>query len=612
MPTVTLRPNSLLQATGGVAGSENPVGAMADESDGTAMVLFADTAILRYDMTTFTLPAGAIVKQSRATCRAARESGSFHHTFSMRVDNSAGNSIAGMSGNITPGSTAYSTINGPYRLGTLTQADINGLQIRFTAGFHATLQSVHNISRAAIEITYVAKPMLSVTAPTGVISTLTVPNIAWSRTLDAEGGVQTRYQVKIFTLVQTEAPGFNPSSTIPIYNSGEVVSAATNIPTPALNRPGYYCAYVRIAQTINSALVWSDWNSTTFQLAPFIPDSSEWQPANGEPFYLYGQEWHITGYGTFQGLDLAPGDILRCTSEGYRTFDQATWEVDVDKVEGKVYSIWGLAKWGWSAWRSPPVWNDELYPIRRAIKFDPLDFLPGSETALSLKFNHQIMDSMGGFNGMKIVYLGGENGIVRPLPFTVVSSSESESTLIFDRENPIVETTDNEYYLYYGYTKGVILPQLSGNSWDREASEVVDYPGAVYSRLSFSRPTVDWVNGISATAGAKASFVFQGDQLKVNFKRGPDKGQVLISIDDDAPFLFDTYDATAHDEDFVVGINQEIAEHRVIFTVAGTKSGQSSGVEVGISDIKYNQILIGELQEEEYNSTINESYLLGV
>lgn len=276
-----------------------------------------------------------------------------------------------------------------------------------------------------------------------------------------------------------------------------------------------------------------------------------------------------------------------------------------------VDTLWGEAVWGASYWGNTVGWANTLYPLRRAINFEPFEFLPGSETALAVSFNHDEMVSKGGFSGMKVFYVS--KSVIRSRPFDIFSPlfDNNETSLIFQPVEPILESSEGEYYLYYGYTKGVYSSLITDNYWNPLTTQITDIPGGVNSRLSLSRPTVDWKDGDSLTAGAKASFNFTGDKISVGFKKGPDRGVASVQVDDQELVLIDTYnpiDAIVYE---TIQSFSSLAEHRVLLTVTGAKAPQSSGFGIGIKDIKYVQMLIGELQEEEYRSEIRESYIVG-
>jgi len=105
----------------------------------------------------------------------------------------------------------------------------------------------------------VVLPVVTVTAPTGTITNTTTPTVTWTDTLDTDGGAQTRYDVKIFSSAQYTAGGFDPSTSASTAASGIVSAADTSwVDTVALPNATYR-AYVRVAQTVNGALLWSAW-----------------------------------------------------------------------------------------------------------------------------------------------------------------------------------------------------------------------------------------------------------------------------------------------------------------------------------------------------------------
>jgi hypothetical protein len=117
--------------------------------------------------------------------------------------------------------------------------------------------------------------------------------------------------------------------------------------------------------------------------------SADWEPYAGDNFYTEGQEWTVTGTGTFQGLSVSFGDTLRCTSSDYLTYTSATWEVieQVGDLEGALTTapadsvgaptgygdwrwglqallpvdssaLWGFGIWGTSTWAGSLRWYD--------------------------------------------------------------------------------------------------------------------------------------------------------------------------------------------------------------------------------------------------------------
>ena len=117
---------------------------------------------------------------------------------------------------------------------------------------------------AYVDTTYVAKPTVTVTAPTGTLTDSNTPTVTWTETLDSDGGAQTKYEVKIFSAAQYGAGGFNPSTSTATYNSGTLSGASLSHDVTTALANATYRAYVRVGQTVNSATHWSDWDYEGF------------------------------------------------------------------------------------------------------------------------------------------------------------------------------------------------------------------------------------------------------------------------------------------------------------------------------------------------------------
>ena len=126
---------------------------------------------------------------------------------------------------------------------------------------------------AYVDTTYVAKPTVTVTAPTGTLTDSNTPTVTWTETLDSDGGAQTKYEVKIFSAAQYGAGGFNPSTSTATYNSGTLSGASLSHDVTTALANATYRAYVRVGQTVNSATHWSDWDYEGFVVNTTPPDA---------------------------------------------------------------------------------------------------------------------------------------------------------------------------------------------------------------------------------------------------------------------------------------------------------------------------------------------------
>lgn len=217
------------------------------------------------DLTTFTLPTGAVTKAINTVIVVKKESASSGSGPTTYV----GIEIGGVGSTVlhTMPATGYSTSfteyeSGLQTIGSLTQTNIDNLRLGFTAD-STTYNSY--ISYAYVEVQYVAIPVVTVTEtlPDPYTSSNLVP-IAWTNSLDSDGGSQTRYELKVFTDAQVAAGGFDPDTSTPYYTSGEVASGALTATTGPLATADTYSAYVRTAQTVNGVAHWSDWDDDVF------------------------------------------------------------------------------------------------------------------------------------------------------------------------------------------------------------------------------------------------------------------------------------------------------------------------------------------------------------
>lgn len=254
MTTVTLNPN----VTDGLAvftivGAATAHAATSDASDASYLNLATAGAGDKFvpGFSTFTLPAGAITKQTRAKVRASNVSvpGEFD------VEALPGTSPVPMSTAFFPpvAITDHTTAWVPI---LLSQAQIDSLRYSINQGTVGL-----RVYEAALEVQYVTIPVVVVDAvtPDPYTASSVVP-VSWVNTLDADGGVQTTYQIRVFTAAQYSAGGFNPDTSDAFWETADKVFGATTSANigPLLNSTTYR-VYVRAAQTVNSATHWSAW-----------------------------------------------------------------------------------------------------------------------------------------------------------------------------------------------------------------------------------------------------------------------------------------------------------------------------------------------------------------
>jgi hypothetical protein len=99
------------------------------------------------------------------------------------------------------------------------------------------------------------------------------PTVSWTYNTNVDEDPQRSYQVKIFTLAQTTAAGFDAATTQAEWDSGLVRSAAENaVATKSLVNGITYKAYVRAASDFNNTDWWTSFSpSSNFTMAYVAP-----------------------------------------------------------------------------------------------------------------------------------------------------------------------------------------------------------------------------------------------------------------------------------------------------------------------------------------------------
>lgn len=257
MSTVDLRPNGTVTAADSVTGAASAHAAASDDSDSSYFV-DGDNVVL--DLETHTLST-AVTKSLQLTIRGRADSGLVPTNANCRL-RSGGleNTWVQLTFVELPDTIVERSASAAV---SLTQTQLDALVFSAYMFGSADLR----VYEVTATLTYVAQPSTTVTAvsPDPYTASTLVP-IAWTNTLDADGGDQTRYEIKVFTDAQYGAGGFDPDTSTPYYTSGEVVSASAGADVGPLENGDTYRAYVRVAQTVNGALHWSDWAYDQFTM----------------------------------------------------------------------------------------------------------------------------------------------------------------------------------------------------------------------------------------------------------------------------------------------------------------------------------------------------------
>jgi hypothetical protein len=263
MTVVTLRPDGTVTSEGTLTGGATLHAVLNDNSD-ASYVTGTTFQVSEVTLGALSLPAGAIIKTFAIRLRTALTSAG---SVGIQV---SGNTF-GLSGtpNITwtaPTTTTVASRSDATLTDTMADAEVIGFLK--TSGAQ-TLR----VYEAYFDVTYVALPAASADAPTGTVDTTNQPTVEWSNTLDSEGGAQTMFEVKVFTDAQYGAGGFDPDTSSATIESGITVDADTSWQIDEVLADDTYRAYVRVAQTVNGAPHWSDWDFTGFTIDVAAPDA---------------------------------------------------------------------------------------------------------------------------------------------------------------------------------------------------------------------------------------------------------------------------------------------------------------------------------------------------
>jgi hypothetical protein len=326
MAVTTVRPNatatgaSLYSITGG-SGSIHA--ALSDNSDSTYIkkataVVGSGEVVL--DMGTTTISASQRVKQVRvrARCSTPNDSGKMNIYLGSRIDN-ANYFFSGLA---IRGTNSIATFVGPYYNSapngqSWTQASINGLRVK-VEDYKDTTDSGSTFE-LYVDVDIAAQPTVTVTAPTGTITTSAAPDVTWTFA-DSDGETQSFYQIKVFSAAQYGAGGFDPATSAATWDSGEIGSGDQAGVVGQLLNAGTYRAYVRVAKSVNGAPFWSDYDYEGFVLsytAPTIPTMAvAWSATLGKAsFTLTGAA--PTGYSS-QYYDIHRSDDGGVVYDGLR------------------------------------------------------------------------------------------------------------------------------------------------------------------------------------------------------------------------------------------------------------------------------------------------------
>lgn len=281
MAVTTVRPNATASGSSDFTisgGSGSLHAALNDDSDSTfiqktSSVVGQASAIL--DFGTTTISASQKVKQVRirARCSTPTDEGRLNIYLGSRVDNQnyfhSATAVRGTNASAT-------TFTGPYYTSApngeaWSQAAINGLRAKITEYEETTDRG--KFYELYIDVDISAQPSVTVSAPTGTITSTTAPDVTWAYS-DTDNETQSFYEIKVFSAAQYGAGGFSADTSTATWESGEVGSSDNTAVVGTLLAAATYRAYVRVAKSVNGEPFWSAWAYSQFTISytsPTIP-----------------------------------------------------------------------------------------------------------------------------------------------------------------------------------------------------------------------------------------------------------------------------------------------------------------------------------------------------
>ncbi len=271
MTLVQLRPNGTNLNTGSVVGAGSAHAALSDDSDASYVVLDPGE-IVTCDTDALVLPAGAVIKNVQLRGRLAYANGLCFVEGRVDVTTLSGQyhwESQVVTPSPPPGTYSFTASSG--YAGNFTDAEIDSALVTFFSPSSGMFPDTAHVYEAYLNVRYVTKPSTFIAYPTGTITDTNTPDVIWSEAGDADGGSITRWEMKVFSAAQYGAGGFDPDTSTATYASGERPPVADGDPNTGFLPDGTYRVYVRVAQTVNGAYHWGDWDFEAFTILVELP-----------------------------------------------------------------------------------------------------------------------------------------------------------------------------------------------------------------------------------------------------------------------------------------------------------------------------------------------------
>lgn len=270
MTTVQLDPNGTVSSGRiSLVGGATAHAVTSDVSNATYFDINAVAAAPGYavlDLTGYTLGTNEIVASARIVAVCSGFTTPPNYTFSLALRDGLGTVYAGSvisRTNVGGGGLSFETIAGPSLAQALSQAQLTGLAA-YAVITTSSGSPIMRVTQVWVEVVVAVPPTVVVNGPTGTIGSAT-PTITSTYTTGSDGDAQSKIRFKVFSAAQYGAGGFDPETSTPTYDSGDLSTSATShtVATPLTNSTTWR-AYVKAAHTINGQLGWSPWAYSGF------------------------------------------------------------------------------------------------------------------------------------------------------------------------------------------------------------------------------------------------------------------------------------------------------------------------------------------------------------
>ena len=256
-------------------------------------------------------------------------------------------------------------------------------------------------------------------------------------------------------------------------------------------------------------------------------------------------------------------------------------------------------------------WPFPDYKIRRDIFFTPFEFLPDSETHYAVKMmaEQKAGKIKSDLSDVKVIYSENDTALWKVPFYTVTDLSDSTSFVFRPTLRTLDETANKVYSLYFNNKMEVVFP-LSEERIYEDQLDLIDYPSLPNSRTSFTKPTLHWNSGASNVPGAKGVFTFTGHSSILKFNTGTNCGIVKYSINNTESMELDLYSDLASEVDLAIS-DEKVEVKKIRFEVSNHKNAKSSDYLVHLKQVRYHQVLLGELGIEKYATPVSQTFLVG-